>query len=218
MSSSPTCQSPDFRNWTTATFHSRAMARIMMPNAAVDLPFPSPVLTTTTERAARAPSGRWCSAGGSSVVTSASRRNFGAMAVLRVRSDEKRLRRAALIVAIGALLTGCAAGGYDAGAARRHLVDAGVGPERPTAWCWAWVASVTNSSVCTPRPRAPSGKRCASCWRHATRSTGAESARRSGGPEVEAPVVTDAARSSGTADAARVPRLRASRRHPTRGR
>jgi hypothetical protein len=50
------------------------------------------------------------------------------MAVLRVRSDEKRLRRAALIVAIGALLTGCAAGGYDAGAARRHLVDAGVPP------------------------------------------------------------------------------------------
>jgi hypothetical protein len=44
----------------------------------------------------------------------------------RVRSDEQRFRRAALIVAIGALLTGCAAGGYDAGAARRHLVDAGV--------------------------------------------------------------------------------------------
>ena len=43
-----------------------------------------------------------------------------------MRSDEKRFRRAGLIVAIGALLTGCATGGYDAGSVRRHLVDAGV--------------------------------------------------------------------------------------------
>jgi hypothetical protein len=46
-----------------------------------------------------------------------------------MRSDEKRLRRAAPIVAIGLLLTGCAAGGYDASAVRRHLVGAGVEPK-----------------------------------------------------------------------------------------
>jgi hypothetical protein len=46
--------------------------------------------------------------------------------VQRVRSDEKRVRRAALIVAIGALLAGCAVGGYNADAARRHLVEAGL--------------------------------------------------------------------------------------------
>jgi hypothetical protein len=46
-----------------------------------------------------------------------------------VRSDEQRFRRAAVIVAIGVLLTGCAAGGYDTGTTRRHLVDAGVSPE-----------------------------------------------------------------------------------------
>jgi hypothetical protein len=46
-----------------------------------------------------------------------------------VRSDQKRFRRAGLIVAIGASLTGCAAGGYDAGAVRSHLIDAGVSPK-----------------------------------------------------------------------------------------
>jgi hypothetical protein len=45
-----------------------------------------------------------------------------------MRSDSKRLRRAGLIVAIGALCAACAAGGYDAGAVRRHLIDAGVSP------------------------------------------------------------------------------------------
>jgi hypothetical protein len=46
-----------------------------------------------------------------------------------VRSDEQRFRRAAVIVAIGTLLAGCAASGYNADATRRHLVDAGVSPE-----------------------------------------------------------------------------------------
>jgi hypothetical protein len=46
-----------------------------------------------------------------------------------MRSDEKWLRRAGPIVAIGVLLTGCAAGGYNAGSVRRHLVDAGVSPK-----------------------------------------------------------------------------------------
>jgi hypothetical protein len=46
-----------------------------------------------------------------------------------MRSDDRRLRRAGLIVAIGLLLTGCAAGGYDAGSVHRHLVGAGVSPE-----------------------------------------------------------------------------------------
>ena len=48
------------------------------------------------------------------------------MRFLRMRSDEQRFRRAALIVAIGALLTGCAAGSYNADATRSHLVDAGI--------------------------------------------------------------------------------------------
>jgi hypothetical protein len=45
-----------------------------------------------------------------------------------LRSD-KRFRRAGLIVAIGALCSACAAGGYDAGAVRRHLVKAGLSQE-----------------------------------------------------------------------------------------
>jgi hypothetical protein len=45
-----------------------------------------------------------------------------------MRSDLKRFRRAGLIVVIGALCAGCAASGYDAGALRRHLLDAGVSP------------------------------------------------------------------------------------------
>ena len=45
-----------------------------------------------------------------------------------MRSDSKRFRRAGLIVAIAVLGAGCAAGGYDAGAVRRHLVDAGLSP------------------------------------------------------------------------------------------
>src|SRR6185312_11181507 len=46
---SPTFHFSDFRNWTTHTFHPRATARITVPKAAVDLPLPSPVLTTTTD-------------------------------------------------------------------------------------------------------------------------------------------------------------------------
>ena len=46
-----------------------------------------------------------------------------------MRSDSKRFGRAGLIVAIGALCAACAAGGYDAGAVRRHLVDAGLSPK-----------------------------------------------------------------------------------------
>src|SRR6266481_79736 len=49
--SSPTFQLPDFTNWMTHTFHPRATARIAVPNAAVDFPFPSPVLTITIEGA-----------------------------------------------------------------------------------------------------------------------------------------------------------------------
>ena len=37
-------------------------------------------------------------------------------------------RRAALIVAIAALCAACALSGYDAGAVRRHLIDAGLSP------------------------------------------------------------------------------------------
>jgi len=40
----------------------------------------------------------------------------------------QRFRRAALIVAIGALCAACTAGGYDASSVRRHLVGAGVSP------------------------------------------------------------------------------------------
>src|SRR4029079_5213688 len=50
---SPTFHLSDFRNWTTQTFHPRATARITVPKAAVDLPLPSPVLTTTTDVALR---------------------------------------------------------------------------------------------------------------------------------------------------------------------
>jgi hypothetical protein len=45
-----------------------------------------------------------------------------------MRSDSKRFRRAGLIVAIGALCAACASGGYNAGAVRRHLVEAGLSP------------------------------------------------------------------------------------------
>jgi hypothetical protein len=38
----------------------------------------------------------------------------------------QRFRRAALIVAIGALCAACAAGGYSAGSTRRHLMQAGL--------------------------------------------------------------------------------------------
>jgi len=44
------------------------------------------------------------------------------------RSDKRRFR-AGLIVVIGVLLTGCAAGGYNPGSVRRHLVGAGVSPK-----------------------------------------------------------------------------------------
>jgi hypothetical protein len=37
-------------NWITLTRHPRATPRITTPNAAVDLPFPSPVLMSTSER------------------------------------------------------------------------------------------------------------------------------------------------------------------------
>src|SRR5688500_5436858 len=46
--SSPTCHFPDLRNWTTLTGQPRATRRTTMPNPAVDLPFPSPVFTTTS--------------------------------------------------------------------------------------------------------------------------------------------------------------------------
>src|SRR5712691_7943999 len=48
---SPTFHLPDLTNWMTQTFHPRATARIAVPKAAVDFPFPSPVLTITTEGA-----------------------------------------------------------------------------------------------------------------------------------------------------------------------
>src|SRR5262249_49514989 len=49
--SSPTRQRPDLTNCTTQTDQPRATARITVPNAAVDLPLPSPVLTITTDGA-----------------------------------------------------------------------------------------------------------------------------------------------------------------------
>src|SRR5690606_34333090 len=55
--SSPTFQSPDLRNWTTATFQPRARARSIVPKAAVDLPLPSPVLTMIREGARRVAGG-----------------------------------------------------------------------------------------------------------------------------------------------------------------
>src|ERR1700688_4129414 len=48
---SPTFHFSDLRNWITHTFQPRATARSTVPNAAVDLPFPSPVLTITTDGA-----------------------------------------------------------------------------------------------------------------------------------------------------------------------
>src|SRR3989441_10484464 len=49
--SSPTFQLPDLTNWMTQTVQPRATARIAVPKAAVDLPFPSPVFTMTTDGA-----------------------------------------------------------------------------------------------------------------------------------------------------------------------
>src|SRR5882672_7776513 len=48
---SPTFHSSDLMNWITQTFQPRATARKAVPNAAVDFPFPSPVLTITTDGA-----------------------------------------------------------------------------------------------------------------------------------------------------------------------
>src|SRR5215470_1951536 len=59
--SSPTLHLPDFMNWTTHTRQPRAIARIAVPKAAVDLPLPSPVFTMTTDGA------RTCALGGGSV-------------------------------------------------------------------------------------------------------------------------------------------------------
>jgi len=42
---------PDLTNWITHTFQPRATARIAVPKAAVDFPFPSPVFTITIEGA-----------------------------------------------------------------------------------------------------------------------------------------------------------------------
>src|SRR5713226_4828524 len=49
--SAPTFHFPDFTNWMTHTFQPRATARMAVPNAAVDFPFPSPVFTITIEGA-----------------------------------------------------------------------------------------------------------------------------------------------------------------------
>src|ERR1700736_6001087 len=64
---SPTFHFSDLRNWITHTFQPRATARMTVPNAAVDLPLPSPVLTITTEGAFRV------ARAGASVGTSAGR-------------------------------------------------------------------------------------------------------------------------------------------------
>jgi len=48
--SSPTFHLSDLMNWITQTRQSRASARMTTPKAAVDLPLPSPVLTSTSER------------------------------------------------------------------------------------------------------------------------------------------------------------------------
>src|SRR5207248_6118559 len=48
--SSPTFHLSDLMNWITQTLHPRASARRTTPKAAVDLPLPSPVLTSTSER------------------------------------------------------------------------------------------------------------------------------------------------------------------------
>ena len=55
--SSPTFQSPDLRNCTTATFHPREMARSIVPKAAVLLPLPWPVLIRTRDGARFDPGG-----------------------------------------------------------------------------------------------------------------------------------------------------------------
>jgi hypothetical protein len=49
--SSPTLHLPDLTNWNTHAFHPLATARSRMPMAAVVLPFPSPVFTSTREEA-----------------------------------------------------------------------------------------------------------------------------------------------------------------------
>ena len=51
--SSPTRHLPDFMNWMTPTDQSRATARMSVPKAAVDLPFPWPVLTSTIDATSR---------------------------------------------------------------------------------------------------------------------------------------------------------------------
>ena len=61
---SPVTQSSLLRNWMTATGQSRARARMATPNAADDLPLPSPVLTRRRLLADRRPSGRGSSSGG----------------------------------------------------------------------------------------------------------------------------------------------------------
>src|SRR5581483_7491223 len=65
--SSPTFHSPDLRNWITATFQPRATARSTTPNAAVDFPLPSPVLTRTRLGTRRRGCGSWCSVGTSAL-------------------------------------------------------------------------------------------------------------------------------------------------------
>src|SRR5712691_3949681 len=47
--SSPTFHLPDFTNWITHTLQPRAAARMAVPNAALDFPFPSPVFTMRIE-------------------------------------------------------------------------------------------------------------------------------------------------------------------------
>ena len=49
--SSPVFQSPLLRNCTTATGQLCDTARKMVPKAAVDLPLPSPVFTSTSDEA-----------------------------------------------------------------------------------------------------------------------------------------------------------------------
>ena len=66
--SSPDFHSPDLMNCTTAHRHPRAAARIRIPMAAVVLPLPSPVLTTTSDCARRNFSGRGSSVRGASAV------------------------------------------------------------------------------------------------------------------------------------------------------
>ena len=64
--SSPVCHLPDFRNWTTATGQPRPTPRITTPIAAVVLPLPGPVFTSTSDGARRSSSGRGSSVGMSS--------------------------------------------------------------------------------------------------------------------------------------------------------